>query len=87
MTERQRLFVEAYQDGGFCNATEAARRAGYSWPNKQGPRLMQNPAVALTIEGEFLRRHPQLAANEASRRADAERVRRRRRRSRKRRRD
>ena len=48
LTDRQRLFVECYCQCGF-NATEAAKRAGYS-PD----RAMQ--------EGYELRRHPQIAA-------------------------
>ena len=35
LTERQRRFVREYLASG--NATEAARRAGYAHPNKQGP--------------------------------------------------
>ena len=29
------------------NATEAARRAGYKWPNKQGPRKLEKFAVEI----------------------------------------
>ena len=43
MNKKQRVFVEEYLT--CWNATEAARRAGYAHPNKQGPRLLVNVGV------------------------------------------
>lgn len=40
---KQQVFVEEYLR--TWNATEAARRAGYAHPNKQGPRLLVNVGV------------------------------------------
>ncbi|WP_165251206.1 terminase small subunit [Paludisphaera soli] len=65
MTEMQRRFCDAYLDGARYNATQAARLAGFAWPNKQGPRLMQHPEVGPAVEAEFLRRHPGVARMEA----------------------
>lgn len=48
LTRKQRAFVEYYL--ACWNATEAARRAGYSHPNKQGPRLLVNVGIAAEIE-------------------------------------
>jgi phage terminase small subunit len=48
LTGKQRVFVEAYLD--CLNATEAARRAGYSEPNKQGPRLLVNVGVRAAVD-------------------------------------
>ncbi len=41
-------FVEEYLID--LNATAAAERAGYSKPNKQGPRLLVNVGVAAAIQ-------------------------------------
>lgn len=38
LTNKRRIFVEEYLK--CWNATEAARRAGYKFPNRQGPRLL-----------------------------------------------
>lgn len=43
ITNRQRLFIEEYLT--CWNATEAARRAGYTNPNKQGPRLLVKDGI------------------------------------------
>lgn len=48
LTGRQRVFVEAYLD--CLNATEAARRAGYAEPNKQGPRLLVNVGIRAALD-------------------------------------
>ena len=50
MTPRQHRFVEEYLVG--LNATQAARRAGYSAKSAagRGSRLLRNPAVAAAIE-------------------------------------
>lgn len=37
LTQKQRRFVDAYCSVSNFNATDAARRAGYKHPNKQGP--------------------------------------------------
>ncbi len=46
LTPRQRLFVDNY----FGNATEAARKAGYSHPKQQGSRLLSNVDVQAAIK-------------------------------------
>jgi phage terminase small subunit len=50
MTPRQIRFVEEYSLD--CNATQAARRSGYSERNagKIGPRLTHKPHVAAAIQ-------------------------------------
>ena len=48
VNNKQRVFVEEYLK--CWNATEAARRAGYKHPNKQGPRLMVNVGIRKEIE-------------------------------------
>jgi phage terminase small subunit len=57
LTARQRDFVEQYL---VClNATEAARRAGYTHPNKQGPRLLVNVGIQVAVSaGLALRAMP-----------------------------
>jgi len=58
MTPMQERFVEALlsddREIRHC-ATRAAQRAGYKWPDKQGPRLMTFPQVAAAIEAGFER--------------------------------
>ena len=39
MTDRQRIWLNEYLQ--CWNATEAARQAGYKWPEKMGPRNLQ----------------------------------------------
>lgn len=41
LTPKQRAFVLAYVGDACGHATEAARLAGYSHPDKQGPRLLE----------------------------------------------
>lgn len=48
LTNKQRVFVEAYL--ATWNATEAARQAGYAYPNVEGARLLVNPSIAETIK-------------------------------------
>lgn len=48
LTTKQLAFIEEYLACGF-NATEAARRAGYAYPNKQGPRLLVNVGINAAI--------------------------------------
>lgn len=38
MTDKEAVWLEEYLK--CWNASEAARRAGYKWPNKQGPRKL-----------------------------------------------
>lgn len=45
LTYKQRAFVEHFLGVAQWNATEAARRAGYKHPNKQGPRLLVNVGI------------------------------------------
>jgi terminase small subunit-like protein len=46
---QQRLFVEHYLGESSGSAVDAARQAGYRWPEKQGPRLVTNSAVRAAI--------------------------------------
>lgn len=48
LTTKQKTFVEAYLSNGF-NATEAARTAEYTHPNKQGPRLLVNVGIRAIV--------------------------------------
>jgi hypothetical protein len=47
LSNKRQAFINEY----LCtwNATEAARRAGYAHPNKQGPRLLVNVGIAKDI--------------------------------------
>ncbi len=47
---QQRLFVEYYLGESEGNALDAARRAGYRCPEKQGPRLLKNGGVRAAID-------------------------------------
>ncbi len=47
MTPKQQRFIEEYLID--LNATQAAKRAGYSKPNKQGPRLLVKVGIAEAI--------------------------------------
>jgi len=44
---RMALFIAEYPKD--LNATKAAERAGYKWPDKIGPRLLKHPAVKAAI--------------------------------------
>jgi Terminase small subunit len=46
---RQRLFVEHYVGESSGSAVDAARQAGYRWPEKQGPRLVKSSGVRAAI--------------------------------------
>jgi Terminase small subunit len=50
LTYRQRLFVEFYLGESSGSAVDAARRAGYRWPEKLGPRLVKKSAVQTAID-------------------------------------
>lgn len=54
LTARQRVFVEAYLD--CLNATEAARRAGYAEPRRQGSRLLTNVDIRTAVDDGLTRR-------------------------------
>jgi phage terminase small subunit len=51
LTKRRRVFVEEYLR--CWNATEAARRAGYAHPNKQGPRLLVDVGIQDLIKARL----------------------------------
>jgi phage terminase large subunit len=48
LTHRQQVFVEEYLQ--CWTATEAARRAGFAYPNRQGPRLLSNVVISEAIK-------------------------------------
>jgi phage terminase small subunit len=48
LSNKKRVFIEEYLT--CWNATEAARRAGYTYPNKQGPRLLVDVGIKAEIE-------------------------------------
>lgn len=47
-TDKQRVFIEEYLT--CWNATEAARRAEYAHPNKQGPENLVKPGIQAEIQ-------------------------------------
>ena len=49
LTYKQRAFVEHFLGEAQWNATEAARRAGYAYPNVEGCRLLVNANVKVHI--------------------------------------
>jgi phage terminase small subunit len=61
LTPKQARFVEEYLKD--LNATQASIRAGYSekTANKQGPRLLENPAVCAAIDAAKVDRSEQVA--------------------------
>ena len=50
LTYQQRLFVEFYRHQESKSPGDAARRAGYRYPEKQGPRLVKQPAIQAAID-------------------------------------
>lgn len=48
LTNKQRVFIETYL--ATWNATEAARQAGYAYPNVEGARLLVNPSIAAAVK-------------------------------------
>ncbi len=50
LSYRQRLFVEFYLGESSKSPVDAARRAGYRWPEKLGPRLVKNGGVQAAID-------------------------------------
>ena len=59
---RQRLFVEHYLTESSGSAVDAARRAGYRWPETQGPRLLTTRGVRAAIDARVAT--AAIAANE-----------------------
>ena len=57
LSPKQKLFVEAYLQ--TLNATEAARRAGYSEPNSNYANVLRNPLVWSVIEERMAERRAQ----------------------------
>jgi hypothetical protein len=53
MTYKQRLFVAYYLGESNGNATDAARRAGFRWPDKIGPRLLLSPTCRQAIDARL----------------------------------
>lgn len=49
LTEKQRLFIEAYSSNGG-NAMGAARQAGYARPQQQGAENMEKPGIKAALE-------------------------------------
>jgi Terminase small subunit len=46
---RQRLFVAYYLGQSSGSAADAARKAGYKWPETQGPRLLKRSEIRAAI--------------------------------------
>ncbi len=46
---RQRVFVAHYLGESSGSAADAARKAGYKWPETQGPRLLKNSEVRVAV--------------------------------------
>jgi len=59
---RQRLFVEHYLGESSGSAVDAARRAGYRWPEAQGSRLVKTSAIRAAIDARV--ETAAIAANE-----------------------
>jgi len=62
LTYRQRLFVEYYLGESSKSPVDAARRAGYRWPEKLGPRLVKKGGVQAAIDARVAT--AAMAANE-----------------------
>jgi phage terminase small subunit len=67
MTKKQRQFVDAYLGEAARDAGRAAELAGYSSPEKVGPRLLRHPKVRRHLPAEVTTSVPEAAA-----RAEAE---------------
>jgi phage terminase small subunit len=61
LTNKQRQFINEYFVCGM-NASEAARRSGYSHPNVQGSRLLANVSVSAEINARL--EHAKMSADE-----------------------
>jgi hypothetical protein len=53
LTLKQRKFITFYLGEANGNATEAARLAGYAWPEKQGHQQLVKPYIREAIEAEY----------------------------------
>lgn len=53
LTFKQRLFVEAFLGPSAGNAVDAARRAGYRWPQKVAERLVGKSGIAAAISARI----------------------------------
>jgi Terminase small subunit len=53
LSYQQRLFVEYYLGESSGSAVDAARRAGYQWPEKLGPRLVEQSRVRAAINARL----------------------------------
>jgi phage terminase small subunit len=51
LSDKQRLLADAYLANG-CNATKAAKEAGYKNPGIMGPRILQKPAVKKYLQAQ-----------------------------------
>lgn len=60
LTNRQIVFIEEYLQS--WNATEAARIAGYKFPNVEGSRLLVNASISAIIQQRLTEKH--MSANE-----------------------
>jgi hypothetical protein len=50
LSYRQRMFVDFYLGEASRSPVDAARRAGYRWPEKAGPRLVKKGEVQAAID-------------------------------------
>lgn len=48
LSNKQQVFIENYLT--CWNATESARRAGYAYPNVEGPKNLVNPSIKAQIQ-------------------------------------
>jgi phage terminase small subunit len=53
LTYKQRLFVSYYLGMSNGNATDAARRAGFAWPDKAGAKLVGKSSIRAAIEAKL----------------------------------
>ena len=56
LTQKQHRFVDAYCSVSEFNATDAARRAGYKHPNKQGPENLVKLGTVIAQRMEALQK-------------------------------
>lgn len=60
LTDRQERFADLFVSGPpevRFNATRSAEAAGYSWPDKQGSRLLAMLSIARVIEVRYILRY------------------------------
>lgn len=55
LTNKQKAFIDAYCGASNFNATDAARRAGYKHPNKQGPETLVKLGSQIAERMEMLK--------------------------------